>query len=264
MCRLLGFVAHEPVTITSVLDHVLSGIIDISHVHCDGWGMAWYDRGLQHAKAPEAAYASEQYASLVQNVRTDILLSHVRRATPGYELCMENTHPFTYEQMAFAHNGSIVPKEAIEAFIAPHLLPYVTGTTDSERHFFALFSALEHASPIEAIQKHLQTLHQNMQSNSLNFLFMTQDALYAVCDYDPDGPMVQNQADYFHLQYHIAPDAVIIGSTGLNVNLYDGWKTLENGQLLRIERHTLKTTVVNVSQNSRRSLQERDTSLLQR
>ena len=264
MCRLLGFVARKPVVVAELLEGVYQSFIKVSQVHSDGWGLAWYDESdhLQLSKEPEAAHASKDFAHLAEQIRTDALISHVRGATPGFSLCLENTHPFTYDRMAFAHNGAIAPGEKLETFIAHHLQSEILGMTDSERYFLGLLSRIEKTSPIEAFRTHLRTIHQQLQSTSLNCLLLTPQALYAVCDFDPNAPLAQREPDYFHLQYQIRPDALIVGSTGLN---QDGdWQILRNGQMLVVERGTLNVTIVDVSVNTRISIQEQYKSILQR
>lgn len=264
MCRLLGFVSRKPVAVTHLLEDIYESFVKISRVHGDGWGLAWYDENghLQLAKAPESAHASEELAHMVEHIRTDMLISHVRWATPGFSLCLENTHPFTYNRMAFAHNGAVAPNAKLEEFIAPHLQSEIAGMTDSERYFLALLSEIEKVPPIEAFHTHLRTMHQHLQSSSLNCLLLTPEALYAVCDFDADAPLAQEEPDYFHIQYQAWPDAVIVASTGLNQG--SEWEILRSGQMLVVERDTLKITVVDVAHNSRISIQEQYKSVLQR
>src|SRR6202011_2177969 len=123
MCRLLGYVARQPVIAEHVLEDTLEAFRELSHLHADGWGLAWYDEQtrVQHAKTPEPAHSSVEFSSLAASVRTDALIAHLRWATPGFALCRENTHPFIFEQFAFAHNGAVAPNEALEALVAPHL-----------------------------------------------------------------------------------------------------------------------------------------------
>lgn len=264
MCRLFGFVSHKPVAVTHLLEDIYESFVKVSHLHGDGWGLAWYDENehLQLAKAPEAAYYSEEFAHKVKHIRTEMLISHVRWATPGFSLCLESTHPFTYKRMAFAHNGAIVPNQKLEQFIAPHLQSEIVGMTDSERYFLALLSAIEKAPPIEAFQTHLRTMHEQLHSSSLNCLLLTPHALYAVCDFDAGAPLAQEEPDYFHIQYQVSSDGVVIASTGLNPG--SGWETLRNGQMLVVERDTLKITIVDVGQKTRNSIKEQYKSALQR
>ena len=264
MCRLFGFVSHKPVAVTHLLEDIYELFVRISQLHGDGWGLAWYDEQghLQLAKAPESAHASEEFAQRVKHIRTDTLISHVRWATPGFSLCLENTHPFVYNRMAFAHNGAVVPNQKLEEFIAPHLQSEITGMTDSERYFLAVLSEIEKAPSIEAFQNHLRTIHEHLQSSSLNCLLLTPEALYAVCDFDADAPLAQQEPDYFHIQYQVSPDAVVVASTGLNPG--SGWEILRSGQMLVVERDTLKITIVEINHNTRNSIQEQYKSALQR
>ena len=164
--------------------------------------------------------------------------------------------------MAFAHNGAVAPNHKLEQFIAPHLQSEIVGMTDSERYFLALLSAVEKAPLIEAFQTHLCTMHEHLQSSSLNCLLLTPDALYAVCDYDASAPLAQVEPDYFHIQYQVGSDGVVVASTGLNP--VSGWETLRSGQMLVVERDTLKITIVDVGQNPRNSIKEQYKSALQR
>lgn len=266
MCRLLGYVARQPMFAEDVLEHSLAAFIDVSHLHADGWGVAWYDEQeqLRHAKTPEPAHASTEFASLASSIRANALIAHVRWATPGFALCMENTHPFVYEQFAFAHNGAVAPNEGLEALIAPHLREHITGSTDSERHFLALLSVFEQATPVEAFRIHMNTLRQQLQSTSLNCLLLTPDALYAASDFDPNAPLVQRDPRYFHLHYRATPDAVIVASTGLGQDEKKGWQTLKNGSMLVVERDKLKATIHTIAHDTRGSIQERYLSQLQR
>src|ERR1700736_475200 len=97
MCRLLGYIARQPVIAEHVLEDTLAAFIELSHLHADGWGLAWYDEQshVQLAKTPEPAHTSVEFSSLAASIRTDTLIAHVRWATPGFALCIENTHALT-------------------------------------------------------------------------------------------------------------------------------------------------------------------------
>ncbi len=264
MCRIFGYVARKPVIIAQPLGDIFDALIEVSHMHGDGWGLAWYDEkdNLHLSRAPEAAYTSSKFSSLIHSVYTDTFISHVRWATPGFPVCDENTHPFTYGRYAFAHNGAVYPNETLETLIAPHFRSMIQGATDSELYFFALLSTLENVSPIEAYRTLLPKIHAQLHANSLNCLLLTPNALYALNDYDPASSWAQKEPDYFHLHYRVSPEAVAVGSTGLGQD--DGWDKLENGQLLVVERATLKVSVIDISQGMRQLLHEEYKSTLQR
>lgn len=246
MCRLLAYVTREPVTAMDLLKDTLTTFVEASHQHPDGWGMAWYDHHnrLQSVKRPVAAYASPEFIPITQKLLTDTFIGHLRQATSGFVQAMKNTHPFLHHELAFAHNGVIAPRDAIESLIAPHLMPLIAGTTDSERHFLALLSVLEYIEPIAEIRRYLELLHERTQPVSANFLLLTPQTLYAVCDFDPYSRQSQENPNYFPLLYRVTPDAVLIGSTGLGQDA--GWRQLANGSMLVVNRGTLDVSIVDL------------------
>ena len=246
MCRLLGYVARRPLTPAQVLGETLPAFVDTSHAHGDGWGMAWYDEWnhLQCIKSSEAAHANNEIFYQAEHLRTDALIAHMRSASPGFSIELENTHPFIYEHVAFAHNGLISPIHTLETLVAPHLRATIKGTADSERHFLALLSALENMRLSEGIIQYFTVLHQQLEIISANCLLLTPDLLCAICDYDPASFPERNEPGHFHLQYRVTPDEVLIGSTGLQQG--PEWQLLENGHMLLVHRQTLQIEGINI------------------
>jgi len=250
MCRLLAYIAREPVALRDLLADSFEPFVELSKRHKDGWGLAWYDGAghLHRARKPEAAYASREFGELARQVQADTLIAHLRQATPGLNVCVENTHPFTYEEIAFAHNGSIEPVDEIEELIDPHLRQEIQGTTDSERYFLALVSALDSVPPQEALGTVLRQIHERFRYTSLNCLLLTPLALYTVCLYNPRHPKIQKrlagEPDYVTISYRITPNGMVIGSSGWQQG--EDWQLLCNGQILRVERNTLRTTVMEI------------------
>lgn len=88
------------------------------------------------------------------------------------------------------------------------------------------------------------------QANSLNAVFLTPDALYAVCYYHPeriphaalaarsyDGPT----GCYFEVSYLETDAAVVVASSGW---AQEGWTSLPNRHVLVVDRDTLQAKVV--------------------
>jgi predicted glutamine amidotransferase len=247
MCRLLAYVARKPTAAVSVLGDVLPAFVALSQQeHRDGWGLAWYEgeRTLHTAKAPEPAYASAMCAQTVADLTSDAVIAHLRWATPGMALTRENTHPFSSGDIAFAHNGSVDPLPAVEELIAPHLRSLLVGTTDSERYFLALLSALEEREPVDALRATLAALHERTYTSSLNALLLTPRAVYVLADYDPHAPMTEQDPGYYRLSYRIRADAVVAGSSGMQGEAE--WDTVPNGHALVIDRGSLRTDIVRI------------------
>ena len=93
-----------------------------------------------------AAFHGEHFKEAAARSYSRTVLAHVRRATVG-EPGPENTHPFSYEEWAFAHNGTIpnfaaVRPKMLDAMSETHRVA-VRGETDSEHLFHYLMSRYE-------------------------------------------------------------------------------------------------------------------------
>jgi predicted glutamine amidotransferase len=249
---------RQPHTLADVLGEGLPAFAALSSLHRDGWGFAWYrpdDGRLEVAKAPEQAQDSSAFAQAAARIQTDMLIGHLRWATPGMDLCSENTHPFARGTVAFAHNGSLSPLEAVEDLIAPEERATLEGTTDSERYFLALLTAIERTGDAEqALRELIAALHQRTRSTCLNALLLTPQALYVVCDWAADAPMVRQDAGYYRLYYRAGPDGVLIGSSGWQQG--GDWTELEDGHALVVERGTLRTNIVELDRREDPTMEE--------
>jgi predicted glutamine amidotransferase len=245
MCRLLGTVSTTPVTLDDVLGPAREAFLGLAAVHGDGWGHAWSTGSgdLTVRKSPESALASAELGELARSRPAGAALTHLRWATLGLSVGPDNTHPFTDGRVAFAHNGSVAPPSGLDALISPGLAARQQGDTDSERYFLAVLSRMaEGATAGEALAATVgDVLASGAEVHSLNCLLLAPEALYAVCVYDPHWG---DDRDYYPLLYRRDGDTVVVASTGWTDSA--GWTTLSNGQLLVVERGTLRTSVVPV------------------
>jgi predicted glutamine amidotransferase len=251
MCRLLGFVSATPTTLVQLLgEEDLNVFTELSCKHADGWGAAWAAddpaEGAQVTvvKAPDAARNSDEFARRAVAHSSDIGLVHLRLATIGLSICLENTHPFTDGKYAFAHNGSVKPPAALDPMIPGDLAGLRAGQTDSERYFLALLGQLRQVDPETALAAIVSEIAASLRHSSLNCMLLTPDALYAVCRFDPAAVPDDEDADYFPLQYKVSDDTVVVASTGWG----SGWTTMANDQLLTVRRDTREVSVRSISQ----------------
>jgi predicted glutamine amidotransferase len=233
MCRLLGWATREPTTLRDLVgDEDLLAFTELSARHSDGWGVARAtDTGAKVHKRPDTARGSRSFGAWARTHTGDLGMAHLRRATMGLSVGIENTHPFTDGRVAFAHNGSVLSPSALDALIAPEVTRLRHGTTDSERYFLALLTRLaDGVPPQDALRDTVDEIARASAFTSLNCLLMTPDELVALCHYDPDGPLED--------------DAVVVCSSGWG----RGWQELANGDLLVVRRGTLATTVLTAEQ----------------
>ena len=256
MCRLLGYCARADASLAELMgEQSLHEFTQMSEFHGDGWGVAWYDRQqpsqVHIQKSPLRASDSASYAELVHRKLGDMGMVHLRWATPGLPVEPRNTHPFRRGAMAMAHNGAIHPQDRLGEILPPAWERQVIGTTDSERYFLRVLSGLEeHGDIVAALGDSTAHIDRLLSPNSLNAIFLTPQALYAVCYFHPERIPhdalarrgMEGPTDaYFDMSYQQADGAVVVASSGWP---QDGWAALPNRHVLIVDRATLATKVV--------------------
>lgn len=143
MCELFGGSASKARRYTPWLTSFQArggGIAD----NPDGWGLArWRNGRATIEKSPEPGHRSARFSSLAENVSSNLVLAHVRKASfppvPG----RLNTHPFAHDccgrEWVFAHNG-MVPD--IVSQPCPFNTCHPDGETDSEFAFCHLLAGI--------------------------------------------------------------------------------------------------------------------------
>ena len=242
MCRLLGWATRTPVTLHALLgEDDLLDFTELSVKHGDGWGVARAtEGGVKVHKRPDTARDSRAFGLWARTHATDLGMAHLRWATMGLGVGIENTHPFTDGQVAFAHNGSVLSPASLDRLADPRIARLRRGTTDSERYFLALLTRMaDGATPQEALRDTVDEIARTSPFTSLNCLLLTPDELIALCRYDPAGPLEDTDPEYYRLRYRVSDDAVVVSSSGWG----RGWQELANGDLLVVRRGTLATEV---------------------
>jgi glutamine amidotransferase len=120
-------------------------------MHADGWGIACY-RDLDRLKClPElvrhktAAVGNDKFSHQAESTYAKTVLAHVRVATVGYVGTM-NSHPFSYDNWAFAHMGTIPKFDQLRTELEDETGRFQNsrcGATDSEQLFLWLLNQLK-------------------------------------------------------------------------------------------------------------------------
>lgn len=234
MCRLLGFVAQSPRSLRDLLGSSYASFEQFScDLHDDGWGVAWFDGSkIQVQKEPVPAHTSARYRSLADQAFEAVLV-HYRWATQSLDVELGNTHPFSADTVAFAHNGSVSPPSSLDGLISAPFGADLEGTTDSERYFRAVLSASHDTDLEEGLRRAITKISESLRYTSLNALMLTPDTLYAACFYAPTSISDDLPPDYYDMYYLASDDSVVVASSGWE---HGDWTPLANGNLLRISR----------------------------
>jgi predicted glutamine amidotransferase len=251
MCRVLGYCARGHASVAELIgEPALRGYTALSQWHADGWGMAARNGGdLRVAKAARRASDDPDYRRLALEPLGDIGLVHLRWATPGLPVEDRNSHPFTRDGFAMAHNGAIRPQDKLPELLPPDWEEQVTGSTDSERYFLHIMSRLDArgGDVVAAVADTVRRIRDLYTPNSLNAILLAPDALYAIAWHDPERipyeairsrGSSEDPLGYFNLAYRVTADSVVVASTGWP---QQSWDVIPNGSVLVVDRGTLAT-----------------------
>lgn len=177
MCRILGCVSAEPISIEHELLHADNPLIQQSEEHDSGWGMAVYSHADGEdpslVRFPEAAYGDGEFHRATSQ-KGRIFNAHLRRATLG-GLTLVNTHPFVMAEYSFAHNGTVIRyPDLIERDC-----PKPSGETDSEALFNWLMCHYDAAHPRRTLRALVRKVIDRSAFSGVNFLFSDGQRLYA-------------------------------------------------------------------------------------
>jgi len=251
MCRLLAFASINDTTIQSLLTpDEFEKYRQLSTLHGDGWGAAWWlsSSGVQQFNSVLRAVDDDAFLGVTSGETVAAGIVHLRWATSGLAVCMENTHPFTSSQWRFAHNGAIVEPERLLEFLSPHRRASLRGTTDSEIYFqLILEKTEEHGDVILGIRDAVRVVRDTCGLGSLNCLLLSEGRMIAVQAFGATPAPVASLArsvdgigslpeghdeNYYRLRCTVRDGHVIVASTGLGV---DGWETLEDDAIIDVD-----------------------------
>ena len=119
----------------------------------DAWGLGFYQGGeVLLQRRPKPPTDPVDFYSLVKDLRTDVIIGHVRQGTVGKPK-NENTHPFRFRSWLFAHHGTVphfdgVRDELLRA-VPDFLRRNIRGQTDSEHLFHVMLAFLHDAGKLD-------------------------------------------------------------------------------------------------------------------
>lgn len=162
----------------------------------DGFGVGWYINGdLNPARFRETspAWNNSNLFDLSRATYSGCVIAHVRAATQG-NVSENNCHPFKFDNMLMAHNGTIkeflkIRRKLLE-ILDDDLYNQIQGNTDSE-HFFGLYTKIfrelinKYNNKFTSQQKLEvmgQALHQAiLEINKISLVYTDNNLIYLNC-----------------------------------------------------------------------------------
>ena len=237
MCRLLAFTSLERKSFYDVVGSDFEKFVALSAEHKDGWGIGHEGEVV---KDINPAKESSLLVETGKNLETAGALFHLRLASKGITVNIDNNHPFTHGTTTFMHNGTIRPSDIATEFISEKYKTLIAGTTDSERFFYALLSQVEELGLVEGVRNIVNQIRAIADYSALNIMVQTPDTLIAVCEFNENNQSEWSGPDHYELRFSARDNDFLIASTGWGNT---DWQHLDNHQMLVVDRSTLKYAI---------------------
>jgi predicted glutamine amidotransferase len=234
---LLAFTSLERKSFYDVVGADFDKFVALSAEHKDGWGLAHDGEIL---KDINAAKDSDSLAQASVDTITDGALLHLRLASKGITINIDNNHPFTHGTTTFMHNGTIRPSDTAEQFINDKYKELITGTTDSERFFYALLSQVDEHGLVDGVRAIVNKIRSIADYSALNIMVQTPDTLIAVCEFNEENKSEWSGPDHYELRFTKRGNDIVVASTGWGNG---DWNHLDNHQMLIVDRSTLEYSI---------------------
>lgn len=160
MARLIGLFGNRGEWIERLVEHE-ARVLDVRGLAgreaLGGWGVGFHQSGeVLIRKRPSEARSELRVAELVQGVRADSVLVHVRSRTEGGAAHegTDNTQPFRYRSWLYAQTGSVAREFArvrvrLLESVPEFLRSQIRGESDAEVLFTLFLSFLHDAGHLE-------------------------------------------------------------------------------------------------------------------
>jgi predicted glutamine amidotransferase len=237
MCRLLAFTSLERKSFYDVVGSDFEKFVALSAEHKDGWGIGYEGEVVKDIKP---AQESDLLSETGKNLVTAGALFHLRLASKGITINIDNNHPFTHGTTTFMHNGTIRPSDTAEQFISQKYRELITGTTDSERFFYAVLSQIDELGLVEGVRKTVNLIRDIADYSALNIMVQTPETLIAVCEFNESNKSEWSGPDHYELRFSAREDDFLIASTGWGNS---DWQHLDNHHMIVVDRSTLKYSI---------------------
>lgn len=267
MCQLLGMNSANPADLRfSFTGFAARG--GLTDHHGDGFGVGFFEDKACRLFMDNQPAASSPVAELIKSypIKSRNVVAHIRKATQGDGLRLENCHPFTRElwgrHWLFAHNGDL---KNYHPQLDGDYLP--VGCTDSELAFCELMQTLRSISVRQpcAVDRVFEALCEVTQRTAehgvFNFLLSNGQSMFAHCSTRlwylvrqwpfSNAQLVDSDLSIDFAQTNSPCDRLcIIATQPLTRN--ENWARLDPGQLLWIEGgHVVRQARLHVSEEIR-------------
>ena len=240
MCRMLaysGAISDADNTLREFRHLAERGMVlpGASLGHKDGWGIVCYDSGMpkELGKQTSNAMADESYVRALNEtskLHPNLLLAHLRKASPGVAISLENTQPLQHGPWSFAHNGTIWSPSFMHG----------DGHSDSSMFFEKLLGNIKSKSePDKLDQKILKAVvtlrglivnHPDSKGrtySSITFMLSDGNSLWVLRDFND-----RRDEEYYTMHYLQSHDCILFCQEQI---IPGNWKSLDNKSMAIVD-----------------------------
>ena len=250
MCRLLGIYGNVE-NWKNILQEFqkqaetgkIPPIENLEPGHKDGWGLACSARNTDEmilvGKHVGSAYNSSDFSKYLNGFTYQpyVLLCHLRKASPGIKISLENCHPFITNNWAFIHNGTVYEAETLKY---SKKYAFTSNNSDSEYYFHYLLTNLEkegsHVSPVDTIITSLMEI--NVDFTSLNCILTDGISFYVIRH-------SSKHHNYYTLFYYQDNSGIVFSSEPVETNFLsiENWIEIKNKSVVEILREPISVNI---------------------
>jgi predicted glutamine amidotransferase len=266
MCRMVGWVAPEPVTLRELLgDDAVERLRALATVHCHGWGVAWTDgSGTTLQRSARSAADDPGFLAAADGLAATAAVVHLRMGTPGFGRTVVDNHPFADESWAMIHNGAVAPPDRVDRLLRADSARRPAGSTDSERWFLALRDEIDAGADLPAAVQTVvgRAMDAGLHASSWNSMLLGPDALHVINHHDlallPNDiklwpelhpGLAISWPPYFDLRMRQREGTSVVLSSGV-VDDVDGWTLLPNTSVLRLALDSADWEITELDESS--------------
>lgn len=271
MCRLFGQVSLIRTSAEDYLAEKRYSLLhqsncDRRHPQKDGWGITCLSRNerrWQIRKSQDPVFKEKRkFREIAESWKSQMILAHIRHASNPNKLSgrrligRENTQPFTFQNLAFAHNGTLNIANEVSETLGGYRKK-VRGINDSEILFWLFVKKWNQAERRLKKSTHWKNIFNQMTDDiisvwesipkskrkfarpfrGLNYIASDGKSMAAHCFYEKnEGKSLCKQGrPYFEMCYQAMNDRIVIASEPMDQD--PSWTPLLNKHLLVVDNN---------------------------
>ena len=267
MCRLLAYASTQRQSVQELLSpDEFERYRQLSTLHRDGWGHAWLgdpSGDARHVNSIRRALDDEQFPTHMASTHGVAGIVHLRWATSGFPVCLENSHPFVDRGWHFAHNGAVPDHHRLVDLLSVERRASLEGDTDSELYFQLILQRTDELGDVAAgVRQAVADIRRVCGLGSLNCLLLSKTRMLAVQAQGetaaPVAALIEaaggtealplgHDDSYYRLRYTVRDGSLLVASTGVGL---DGWKFLGDDAIVDADLTSGAVTVTRLLDGS--------------